>query len=150
MDDDVAQLVKAERLADAALLASSRGDARTACDLLERACDFSGAARQAALAGDHARALLLAVTGGDDAMAAHSLDRAVRDRAASNTLAARLIALMRSTRVPNGLAGVGYGAPDVEALARGALAQQRLLQNAPLPVDEETLKSLFLGAISYW
>jgi len=92
MDDDVAQLVKAERLADAALLASSRGDARTACDLLERACDFSGAARQAALAGDHARALLLAVTGGDDAMAAHSLDRAVRDRAASNTLAARLIA----------------------------------------------------------
>ncbi len=92
MDEDVAQLVRAERLADAAHLASSRGDARTACDLLERACDFSGAARQAALAGDHARALLLAVTGGDDAMAAQALDRAVGDRAASNTLAARLIA----------------------------------------------------------
>lgn len=69
---------------------------------------------------------------------------------AGSVLAARLIALMRSTRVPNGLAGVGYGAPDVEALARGALAQQRLLQNAPLPVDEETLKSLFLGESSYW
>lgn len=92
MDDDVAQLVRAERLADAARLASSRGDARTACDLLERACDFVGASRQAAIAGDHARALLLAVTGGDETMAAQALDRAVGDRAASNTLAARLIA----------------------------------------------------------
>ncbi len=69
---------------------------------------------------------------------------------AGDLLGSRLVTLMRGALVPNGLSGVGYGATDVPALAQGALAQQRLLQNAPQPIDEETLKRLFLGAISYW
>ena len=39
MDDDIARLVREERLVAAAELASQRGDARTASALFERACD---------------------------------------------------------------------------------------------------------------
>ena len=69
---------------------------------------------------------------------------------AGEVLGKRLVALMHNTRIPNGLSGLGYDASDLEALTHGAFPQQRLLQNAPLPVDEATLKSLFSGAIHYW
>lgn len=66
MDDDVAQLVAEERLLEAAELAASRRDARTSSDLFERACAWSAASEQAAIDGDDARALLLAILGHDD------------------------------------------------------------------------------------
>jgi tRNA A-37 threonylcarbamoyl transferase component Bud32 len=69
MDQDVAQLAREERVVEAAELAASRGDARTACDLFERACAWDRASAQAAIAGDDARALSLAVLGGDEAQA---------------------------------------------------------------------------------
>jgi hypothetical protein len=75
MDDDVARLVREERLIDAAALAASRGEARAASELYERACAWGPAAEQAAIAGDDARGLVLAVLGGDDARAAELLPR---------------------------------------------------------------------------
>lgn len=65
-------------------------------------------------------------------------------------LADTLLALMRATGAPNGVGGVGYAAGDVERLARGALAQKRLVDNAPMPVDEAALAALFSGALRYW
>jgi alcohol dehydrogenase class IV len=65
-------------------------------------------------------------------------------------LAGALIALMRAAGVPNGVGGVGYGEDDLEALARGAIVQKRLVDNAPLPVDEPAMRSLFRGALTYW
>lgn len=65
-------------------------------------------------------------------------------------LAERVIALMRSTGMPNGIGDVGYGAGDLDALADRAHQQQRLVQNAPGPVSREDLRALFADAVAYW
>ena len=65
-------------------------------------------------------------------------------------LSDRLIALMRGTDMPNGIAGVGYGRQDIAALTEGADLQRRLIDNAPRPIDKETLAELFTDALSYW
>ena len=65
-------------------------------------------------------------------------------------LATRVIELMRATQIPNGIAGVGYTAADIPALVAGTLPQQRLLANAPCPIDEPTLAALFESALCYW
>jgi eukaryotic-like serine/threonine-protein kinase len=61
VDHDVARLVHEERLLEAAELASSRGDLRSASALFERACDFRRAAEHALHASDWTRALPLAL-----------------------------------------------------------------------------------------
>jgi hydroxyacid-oxoacid transhydrogenase len=65
-------------------------------------------------------------------------------------LSQRLIELMREAGVPNGVSGVGYGEGDIEALTRGSIMQKRLVDNAPMPVDEAAMRALFRGALSYW
>ncbi len=74
-DEDVAQLVREERLDEAAKLASSRGDAKSASEIYERACAFEPAAVEALRAGDSERALALAAEATDDAIAALALKR---------------------------------------------------------------------------
>jgi hydroxyacid-oxoacid transhydrogenase len=69
---------------------------------------------------------------------------------AGHVLAEQLVRMMRETGLPNGLAGVGYGEADVDALTRGTLAQARLLANAPCAVDAPRLAELFHGALAYW
>jgi alcohol dehydrogenase class IV len=49
---------------------------------------------------------------------------------------------MRDIDLPDGLAGVGYGEGDVEALAEGAMKQQRLLATSPRPVTEDDLAGI--------
>ena len=58
--------------------------------------------------------------------------------------------MMRATGMPNGIGALGYGDADIAPLAEGAFAQQRLLANSPVPVDESDLQSLYRGAESYW
>jgi len=72
------------------------------------------------------------------------------DEDAGEVLAARIIAMMRDTEMPNGIGALGYDDADVAALAEGAYAQQRLLANSPVPVSEKDLQSLYRGAASYW
>src|SRR5258708_34815035 len=69
---------------------------------------------------------------------------------AASVLADTVTKLMRAAGVPNGIGGVGYGEGDIEALARGAIVQKRLVDNAPMPVDEALMRSLFRSALSYW
>lgn len=76
--------------------------------------------------------------------------RGLADDETGAALAERLIGLMRATRMPNGLAALGYGEADVPALVEGAYAQRRLLANAPLPVEREELGALFRSAFAYW
>jgi hydroxyacid-oxoacid transhydrogenase len=61
-----------------------------------------------------------------------------------------VVDLMRAVEVPNGVGGVGYGEQDLDALTRGAIVQKRLVDNAPLPVDDAVMRALFRGALSYW
>lgn len=65
-------------------------------------------------------------------------------------LADTIVALMNKTGAPAGIAAVGYGEADLPALARGAIAQKRLVDNAPRPVDEAAMRSLFAGAMRYF
>ena len=69
---------------------------------------------------------------------------------AGELLAERIIHMMRATGMPNGIGALGYGDADIAPLAEGAFAQQRLLANSPLPVDEMDLQRLYRGAESYW
>jgi alcohol dehydrogenase class IV len=64
-------------------------------------------------------------------------------------LAREIVRLMRATRVPGGVGALGYGPGDLEALTRGAIVQSRLVQNAPIAVDETAMRVLFEGALSY-
>jgi alcohol dehydrogenase class IV len=76
--------------------------------------------------------------------------RGARAEDAGEVLAARLVEIMRALAMPNGVSGVGYGEADVPALVRGTAAQERLLANAPIPTDADTLAALFRGATAYW
>jgi alcohol dehydrogenase class IV len=66
------------------------------------------------------------------------------------TVETALVELMKKTGVPNGVGGIGYGAKDFDALAEGALAQKRLVDNAPRAIDLTAMRALFEGALRYW
>jgi hydroxyacid-oxoacid transhydrogenase len=76
--------------------------------------------------------------------------RGVAPADAGECLSRTVIDLMRAAGVPNGVSGVGYGEADLDALTRGAILQKRLVDNAPMPVDDAAMRSLFRGALSYW
>ena len=76
--------------------------------------------------------------------------RGAAEKDAGEVLAGHLIKLMRSTGIPNGISGVGYGERDIDSLSEGAFAQQRLLTNAPCDVGRQHLQQLFRGAMRYW
>jgi hydroxyacid-oxoacid transhydrogenase len=69
---------------------------------------------------------------------------------AGEVLAEHLVALMRATGVPNGLARVGLGEGDLDTLADRAALQKRLTDNAPRPVTRDDLRGLFAGAMRCW
>jgi alcohol dehydrogenase class IV len=68
---------------------------------------------------------------------------------AAEALAGAMLALMRAAHVPLGVSSLGYGPEDLDALARGAIVQARLVDNAPIVVDEPSMRSLFANALSY-
>jgi alcohol dehydrogenase class IV len=76
--------------------------------------------------------------------------RGAAEADAGEVLARELIRLMRAVAMPNGVAGVGYTAADVDDLVEGTLPQQRLLGNAPCELPREALAALFDRALRYW
>jgi hydroxyacid-oxoacid transhydrogenase len=69
---------------------------------------------------------------------------------AGEVLAKRVIELMRAADMPNGLAALGFGEADLDALATGAEPQYRVIRNAPVDVGRDDLKGLFRAALRYW
>ncbi len=69
---------------------------------------------------------------------------------AGEVLATVIEDLMRHTAMPNGLTEIGYTEADIAALANGAFAQQRLLTNAPIPLNEDSLAAIYRSAMTYW
>lgn len=106
MDPDVAELVREQRLLEAARLSSDRGDAHHASLLYEQACAWRPAAAEAMRAGDAGRALKLAVYGGDEPTAQQAL--AIVTRAEATAVAAA-----------NELARLGHHAWAARALEGG-------------------------------
>jgi hydroxyacid-oxoacid transhydrogenase len=86
-------------------------------------------------------------------LAAQLLGADVSDAApedAGEVLAGAIIALMRRTGMPSGLAAVGFGPDDVPALVEGTLPQHRVTKLSPRPAGPDDLRELFLGAMRYW
>jgi hydroxyacid-oxoacid transhydrogenase len=69
---------------------------------------------------------------------------------AGELLATKISEMMHKTGMPNGVSGVGYTESNIDDLASGAFAQQRLLSNAPCNVHENDLKSIYRQAMTYW
>ena len=74
----------------------------------------------------------------------------IDEKDAGDFLANKIIEMMKTTGIPNGLKGVGYTEDDIENLTDGAFPQKRLIDNAPMPISREQLKGLFQNALSYW
>ncbi|MCH8235306.1 MAG: iron-containing alcohol dehydrogenase [Chloroflexi bacterium] len=69
---------------------------------------------------------------------------------AGELLAAAIVGYIRELGLPNGLSGVGYTVEDVDALVAGTLPQHRVTKLSPRPVDEASLRQLFLDSMTLW
>jgi len=69
---------------------------------------------------------------------------------AGECLADTIIALMRATRMPNGLAAIGYTEADVDRLVEGTAPQHRVTKLSPRPVTTDALRELFLDSMVLW
>lgn len=67
---------------------------------------------------------------------------------AAEHIAGALQRLMRDCSVPSSPAALGYGPADVGDLARGAMLQKRLVDNAPVPIDAARMERLFEAALA--
>jgi hydroxyacid-oxoacid transhydrogenase len=76
--------------------------------------------------------------------------RGASDSEAGEVLSARLIELMKRTRMPNGLRAVGFTDADVSKLVEGTLPQHRVTKLAPRAAGPDELRELFRGAMNYW
>jgi hydroxyacid-oxoacid transhydrogenase len=85
--------------------------------------------------------------------AARLLGAETRDAApedAGEILAGAIIAIMRRVGMPSGLAEIGFGPDDIDALVAGTVPQHRVTKLSPRPASEADLRDLFLGAMRYW
>jgi alcohol dehydrogenase class IV len=61
-----------------------------------------------------------------------------------------LTAIMREVGIPSGLAEIGYGTGDIDALVEGTMKQQRLLATAPREVTEDDVAGILDESIELW
>jgi hydroxyacid-oxoacid transhydrogenase len=69
---------------------------------------------------------------------------------AGELLAQALIAIMRDTGMPSGLAAVGFTEADAPRLAEGTLPQHRVTKLSPRPAERDDLEAMFRSAMRYW
>lgn len=90
VDAEVLELLRQERVLEAAHLSRARGDAQGASTLFERACDWRNAATEALRCGEKVRAFDLAVRAGDSSLARICATEVARDTALAFAAASRL------------------------------------------------------------
>ncbi|MCC6944100.1 MAG: iron-containing alcohol dehydrogenase [Thermomicrobiales bacterium] len=69
---------------------------------------------------------------------------------AGEVLSQRLIEIMKLTGMPNGLAELGFGEADLDALVAGTTPQHRVTKLSPRPASDDDLKELFRSSMTYW
>ncbi len=69
---------------------------------------------------------------------------------AGEVVAARIVELMRATRMPNGLQGIGFAADNAVALADAVMSQRRAIGNAPRQTSHADAAEIFKNAMTYW
>jgi len=131
MQSDVAALVAAQRVKEAAELAAQSGDAKTASELFERACEWSSAAKAAFDGGDFERAVSLAIVARDDELAARALD-ALRTRTPN-----RLAALASKLESRGDFAWAARAHESRAGSAEGASAEMKVRASREAAADWE-------------
>ncbi|MET1039386.1 MAG: iron-containing alcohol dehydrogenase, partial [Aeromicrobium sp.] len=61
-----------------------------------------------------------------------------------------LAGIMRDVGIPSGIAEVGFGEGDIDALVEGTMKQQRLLATAPLVVTEDDAATILTESLEIW
>jgi hydroxyacid-oxoacid transhydrogenase len=74
----------------------------------------------------------------------------VPDSEAGECLAAAIIALMRRTGMPDGLAAIGYAERDIPKLVEGTAPQHRVTKLSPRPLTESALAEMFRDSLVLW
>lgn len=69
---------------------------------------------------------------------------------AAEAIRRAVIDLMKVSRMPNGLNGVGYTEKDIPALIEKTLPQKRVTGNAPFDVNADVLKETFANSMKLW
>ena len=69
---------------------------------------------------------------------------------AGDILADAVIAVMKQIGVPNGLAAVGYGPDDLDALVDGTLPQHRVTKLSPRPATQDDFHRMFAQSLTLW
>jgi len=69
---------------------------------------------------------------------------------AGEILANKIIEIMRSVGMPNGLREVGYTPADIERLVEGVLPQHRVIKLSPRPVTADDFRRMFLDSMTLW
>ena len=67
-----------------------------------------------------------------------------------DVVAERIIDLMKSTNMPNGIGGVGFTSQDINALSESSIRQTRAIANAPRVANLTDMQSIYSNALSYW
>ncbi len=83
-----------------------------------------------------------------DLMGVDVRDVALED--AGECLADAIVRLIRRLGLPNGLAGVGFGSEDVEALVAGTMPQHRVTKLSPRTLTEDALRQMFHDNMRHW
>ena len=65
-------------------------------------------------------------------------------------VAERLIQLMQSLHLPNGLAEIGFTSADIPALVQGTLPQHRVTKLSPREANESDLQKMFDESLKIW
>jgi len=74
----------------------------------------------------------------------------VAEAEAGARVADALVLLARRTSLPNGLSAIGFGDSDISLLAEGALAQRRLIDNAPAPLNAADIEEVVRDSLILW
>lgn len=82
--------------------------------------------------------------------AARLLEPGAPESDGADLLPAVLTRVMRDVGIPAGLAAVGFGESDVDALTEGALKQERLLTTAPKAPQAEDLAAIMTASLHLW
>jgi len=69
---------------------------------------------------------------------------------AGEVVAKRIIELMRSTSMPNGLTGCRFNRSDVKPMADSSVRQARAIANAPRETNLVDIENIYSAALSYW
>lgn len=69
---------------------------------------------------------------------------------AGSILADKMIGIMKSAGLANGLDGLGIKDSDIPAMAKSGFTQKRPLAQAPIEVTEDDLVAIYQDSMSYW